>query len=360
MIFENTDFRQEVLDLHSPYDVKLVQSFLKKYNFDFLSEDVDYTMILYNLNGNLIGTGSHKGKILKYVVVEEQYRESSAFAQIVTHLTDILLQHEKYVFVFTLPANIVIFEGIGFKHIASAPPLFSVLEFGYKSITDYVDYLLRIQRDTHTDNIAAMVVNCNPFTNGHLFLIEKAASESELLYLFVVEEEHSAFPFDIRWKLIENGIAHLKNVVMVKGGEYIVSGSIFPSYFLKNEEISLVSQKQAELDVNIFANYVVPTLQIKKRYIGTENLCKTTAAYNKAMHEILPKHNVEVIEIKRKAIGMCGDVPNFISASKVRQAIRENNIMSVIEFLPESTANFLLSNDSWEIRQKIKKSDSRH
>lgn len=39
---------------------------------------------------------------------------------------------------------------------------------------------------------------------------------------------------------------------MVKGGMYIVSGAIFPSYFLKNEKVSYVMQKQAELDVKTF------------------------------------------------------------------------------------------------------------
>ena len=100
--------------------------------------------------------------------------------------------------------------------------------------------------------------------------IEKAAAENELVYLFVVEEDLSAFPFLVRWDLIEKGISHLKNVRMVRGGMYIVSGSIFPAYFLKNETISDVMQKQAELDVRIFANYVVPVLGIKKRYVGTE------------------------------------------------------------------------------------------
>ena len=361
MIIENTDFREEILDTDNPFDVKLVTDFLRKYHFEYLPQEVDYTMIVYNLNGHLIGTGSYQGKILKYIVVDERYRETTALPLIITHLTNIVLAKEKYVFVFTRPQNAVAFKGIGFNEIATAEPLFTALEMGYKSINDYVEYLTRIKRNTMSGNVAAIVVNCNPFTNGHLYLIEKAAAENELVYLFVVETELSAFPFETRWELISKGIEHLTNVKMVKGGEYIVSGWMFPSYFLKNESTNMVLQKQAELDVTTFAKYVVPTLGIKKRYVGTEVYCQTTAAYNRAMHQILPAYEVEVIEVTRKYMGETKEnEPNFISASKVRQAIRENNLMSVIEFLPDSTKEFLLSPESWSIKEKIRQSGGRH
>ncbi len=84
---------------------------------------------------------------------------------------------------------------------------------------------------------------------------------------------------------------------------YVVSGAIFPSYFLKCEELNDVMQKQAELDVTIFARYIVPVLKIKKRYVGTEVYCKTTHAYNNAMKAILPGYGVTVIEIERKSVG---------------------------------------------------------
>ncbi len=103
---------------------------------------------------------------------------------------------------FTRPANSVYFKGLGFKEIALAKPLFCVLEFGFETIANYQSYLNSIIKDTKTENIAAIVVNCNPFTSSHRFLIEKAASENELVYLFVVEEDQSVFPFAIRWELI--------------------------------------------------------------------------------------------------------------------------------------------------------------
>jgi len=361
MTFEDTDFRQETLDLGNPYDLKLVQDFLLSLGFEFERSEVECTMIVYNLKGEIVGTGSHKGRILKYVAVAPKFRDTTAFALIVTYMTEKLLKIYKHTFVFTRPENSVRFCGLGYTLIATAEPLFAVLEFGFESIFTYQEYLKKLIVPAKTAAIAAIVVNCNPFTNGHLFLIEKAAAENELVYLFVVEEDLSAFPFKVRWELIRKGINHLKNVVMVGGGMYIVSGTIFPAYFLKNEMVDTVLQKQAELDVKIFANYVVPILGIKRRYVGTENYCKTTEAYNLAMKTILPSHGVEIVEVTRKASALGRDnIPDYISASKVRDAIKTDQLESVIDFLPDSTRDFLFSEDSLDIRLKIKSGKGRH
>ena len=265
MTFEDTDFRQETLDLENPYDVKLVKDFLGELGFEFDPSEVECTMIVYNLKGDLVGTGSHQGRILKYFAVAPKFRDTTAFALIVTYMTEKLLKIYKHTFVFTRPENAIRFTGLGFTEIASAEPLYTLLEFGFESVFTYQDYLRTLIVPVEGDAVAGIVVNCNPFTNGHKFLIEKAAAENEVVYLFVVEEDLSAFPFSVRWDLIQKGISHLKNVKMVRGGMYIVSGSIFPAYFLKNETIGDVMQKQAELDVKIFAKYFAPVLGIKKK-----------------------------------------------------------------------------------------------
>ncbi len=361
MTFEDTDFRQETLDLDNPFDLKLVKSFLFDLGLEFDPSEVECTMIVYNLKGDLVGTGSHLGRILKYVAVAKKFRDTTAFALIVTYMTEKLLKIYKHTFVFTRPENSVLFRGLGYTEIATAPPLFAVLEFGFESIFTYQDYLKTLIVPAKTSAVASIVVNCNPFTNGHKFLIEKAASENEVVYLFVVEEDLSVFPFKVRWELIRKGIAHLKNVVMVRGGMYIVSGSIFPSYFLKNEAISDVMQKQAELDVRTFANYVVPILGIKKRYIGTEKHCITTAAYNIAMKIILPDFGVEVVEVTRKTSVTGEDnMPNYISASKIRKAIKLDKLNEVLDFLPDSTRDYLFSDASLDVRLKIKAGKGRH
>ena len=357
MVFENTDYRFEILDLKNPYDVKKMKKILDPLGFDFLAEQVDYTFILTNLNDDFIGTGSLKDNVLKFVAVDPKFRETGAFATIVTHLTETSLKKNKTSFVFTKPENIIKFKSIGYQEIATAPPIYALLEFGYLTIEDYKKYLLSKKSPIISDKVAAIVVNCNPFTNGHKYLIEKASAENDVVYLFIVEEDKSVFPFEIRWKLIEEGISHLKNVIMLKGGRYIVSSATFPAYFLKKENIDIITQKQTELDVNVFATHIIPTLGITRRYVGEEVYCKTTAAYNIAMKEFLGKYNVKLIEFRRLAIG---SDENFISASKVRAAIKHGKLDEILDFLPDSTRNFLLSDESLEIRNKIISSEGRH
>jgi [citrate (pro-3S)-lyase] ligase len=354
---ENTDYREESLDLNNPFDIKLVSEFLEALGFNFDPEDVDYTMILYNLNSEVIGTGSYKGRVLKYVAVCPKFREGAAFAQIVTHLIELVILKYKHIFVYTKPRNLEVFKGLGFTEIATAEPLFSVLEFGYENIRTYQEYLRSIKREVNIGSIASIVVNCNPYTKGHKYLIEKACAENRLVYLFVVEENRSSFTFDVRWRLIQEDLGHLKNLVMVKGGNYVVSGTIFPCYFLKDEKKCDIAAKQAELDVITFLNYIVPILNITRRYIGTEMYSPVTLAYNEAMFKYLPRNGVEVIEIPRITDG---STENYISALKIRKAIKEDRLDSVLNFLPDSTRKYLLSEESLEIRKSIKKKYSRH
>lgn len=51
----------------------------------------------------------------------------------------------------------------------------------------------------------AIVMNCNPFTKGHRYLIEQALKTVEYLYIFVVEEDKSYFKFQDRLKMVKGG-----------------------------------------------------------------------------------------------------------------------------------------------------------
>ena len=354
-----TNYRTEEMDLDIKGDLKLVEDFTNAYELPFDKRSVEYTIALFDEHNKVIGTGSFSGNILKYVLVDVAHRESNAFAQITTHLINKVLENHRHIYVYTLPRHIPLFESLGFKLVAKAPPLFCMLEFGVASIKDYVKYLEKIKSSENHERVATIVVNCNPFTKGHLHLIEKAANENGIVYLIVVQEDLSVFPFKIRWRLIKEGIAHLCIVIMVEGGHYVVSGATFPSYVLKSAKTDAISQNQAELDIHIFRKYIIKTLGITHRYVGTEQNCKTTAAYNKAMHKILPDYGVQVIENERIK-GIVQDEEYYISASKIREALNEDKLDQYYDTLPESTLNYLLSEKAKPIIEKIKISSSRH
>lgn len=346
-------FSIEEMDLDLSVDLKLISAFTAQYNLLFDQRLVEYTIGLFDEQGTLVGTGSYASRTLKYVLVDDKYRESNAFATIATHLIDKVLEKHRHIFVYTHPRNIAIFEGLGFKLVAKAKPLFCMLEFGVSGIKDYVRYLEKTRVEGAYQRIASIVMNCNPFTKGHQYLIEKAASENDLLYVIVVEEDLSVFPFEVRWQLIKKGTAHIKNMVMVKGSQYVVSGATFPSYFLKDQTSNAIIDNQAELDVKIFAKYIVGALGLTHRYVGSEQNCMTTAAYNKAMKKILPDYGVEVVEIDRIKINIKND-SIYVSASQVRQAVKDNNMEMLKESLPQHTYSFLTSQEAEPIKEKIR------
>jgi len=348
-------YREEALNLRNPYALRQLDAFLRPLGFRFDPREVDYTMALYDAQGRIAATGSCQGQVLKYVAVGPGHRATNASSMVVTHLINLLMKTHRQVFAFTRPGTARVFEKMGFTEVAKAEPLYTLLEFGFRSIRDYLEVLRSRKAAAAVKPAGAVVVNCNPFTLGHQYLIETAAAQCGVVYLFVVEEDRSVFPFADRWKLVEEGTAHLPNVVLLKGGPYVVSGATFPSYFLQNEAPDLVIRNQAELDVMIFARHIVPALGIDKRYVGTEPYSETTAAYNAAMKKILPARGVQVIEIERRAEGADADGrPGYISATKVRRAIREGRLDSILGLLPECTRAYLQSAASEAARARLR------
>ena len=355
MSFEDSNCSLTSVDRESPSDVRRVRDFLAAHEVDYDAQGVDYTVLLETPDGRIAGTGSCRRDVLMYIVVASAFRETDCAARLVTHLQDrIFGVGDPTAFIFTRPRNRPIFEGLGFSEIATAPPLFCLLEFGFRSVRDFQRAIVSRRLPTATDRVAAIVANCNPFTKGHRYLIERAAGENEVVYLFVVEEELSVFPFRLRFDLVARGVADLRNVVVLAGGRYIVSALTFPTYFLKNEHPDLVTRNQAELDVTVFARWIAPALGVRRRYVGTEPTCPTTAAYNLAMKTILPGHGIEVVEVARLTEGAAEGEADVISASTVRRTIKEGELIRALTCLPEVTREFLLSRGAEPIIRKLR------
>jgi [citrate (pro-3S)-lyase] ligase len=183
--------------------------------------------------------------------------------------------------------------------------------------------------------VGSIVMNCNPFTLVHRYLVEQAASQVDKLYIFVVEEDKSFFPFKDRMELVKKGVGDIPNVAVVPSGKFIISQTTFADYFGK-ESITEDKQIDASQDVEIFATQIAPALDINVRFAGTEPLDYVTSEYNKQMAEILPKYGVEFREIKRKA-----DDTNVISASRVRAALKDKDFDAIAALVPRTTLDYL-------------------
>lgn len=198
----------------------------------------------------------------------------------------------------------------------------------------FKDYCKKYQSITSGGNCGAIVMNCNPFTKGHRYLIEQAAEQVDLLYIFVVEEDKSVYKFADRIEMVRRGTADLKNVHVIPSGKYILSKETFSQYFEKDnvEQID-----DMDYDVRIFGEVVAKELGITTRFVGEEPFDKVTRKYNETMKRILPEYGIRVVEIPR--VALAGG--KTISASVVRKALCEDDKELVQSMLPESTLEYL-------------------
>ncbi|BDR55908.1 [citrate (pro-3S)-lyase] ligase [Xylocopilactobacillus apis] len=320
--------------------------FLNEHGLNDFSEsevqNLDLTMGLYE-NEKLIGTGSLSDNILKFIAVDEGDPPGANFNRIITALQNELMQQGKtHMMVFTKPQYEKSFNYVGFNTLAKTS-LGVLLEAGAPDIKTYLTNLPGVKDQKQA---ASIVMNANPFTLGHRYLVEQAASENAVVNVFVVSADRSLFSSSERMQLVKEGLADLKNVRVFFGGSYMVSYATFPSYFLPaGDEII---RYQTTLDARLFRDQVAPILNITKRYLGDEPFSRTTNIYNQVLQQELPP-SIEVIIVKRLEKNQ-----KIVNATAVRQAIAKHNLDSVKDFLPSTTAQFIEDHES-ELLARIKK-----
>ena len=304
-------------------------------------EGADATYGIYE-NGELVATGSRAGNILKMLAIAPEHQGGAVFGELVTELV-MSGQRAGYeaLFVYTKPEYVSSFQALNFTLLASQEKV-ALLEYG-KGLSAWLESGKALIRPGLN---GAVVVNCNPFTNGHRYLIESAAQRVDNLYVFVVKEDRSVFPFEVRYRLVEQGLRDLRNIIVLDTSRYIVSGATFPTYFLKKDDP--VARIQMELDVTLFASKIAPYFRITRRFVGTEPNCPLTGGYNAAMQRILPAHGIEVEIIERKQAQK-----GVISASKVRELVGRNDFQSLPEYVPTTTLDYLQSDEAAAIRERL-------
>ena len=195
----------------------------------------------------------------------------------------------------------------------------------------------RINLDKYK-NIGSIVMNANPFTLGHRYLIDEALKKCDFLIIFVLSEDASLFTFNERFRMVQDGVKDLKNVYVVPTSYNILSKKTFPEYFIKvvDEDIEF----NIENDVDIFVKEIASKLNIKYRFVGSEPTDPVTSKYNEIMKKKLPKAGIELIEIKRKEKNK-----NIVSGTLVRDLLKEGNLEEVKKFVPESTYDAIVDKD---------------
>lgn len=292
----------------------------------------DSTVLIWE-GDTLAAAGSREKNILKYLAVSPAFRGEDLTATLLTHLRqDGFGAGYHHLFLYTKPENRRLFSSLFFYPIMETDQVL-LMENRKNGIGQFLDSLPA--PDTGKD-AGAVVMNCNPFTLGHRYLIETAASRCERLYVFVLSEESPPFTARQRLDLVTEGTKDLKNVTVLPTGPYLISSATFPTYFLKDREGA--DRVHCELDIAIFARYYAPRFGITRRFVGTEPLSPLTDRYNQSLMEHLPQKGIAVEQIPRLEKE---GVP--ISASAVRALLGTGEQDAVSALVPETTLRFLLN-----------------
>lgn len=315
-------------------------------------DDVDYYAALVDeTTDEIVAGGGLKGGVIKCVAVADGHKGEAVANQIVSHLiAHANADGHQCVKLFTKPQNRQMFESMSFRLLAEAPKAI-LMETGIGGIKRYSEELEREKGKVKSEKSncelhhlnpstpqpimppsGIIIMNCNPFTLGHRYLIEQAAQQVDTLYILVVREDCSMFGYDERKAMIVRGVAHINNVVVCDGSEYSISATTFPTYFLKS--LSDASDTQMTLDIDLYRRHIAPALGATVRFVGTEPDDPLTRRYNELMKSMLP----DVREVARLQQGGVA-----VSASRVRKAIVENHLALAARLVPPTTVPYIVA-----------------
>ena len=341
-----------ILELHPtiPRQRRQIETFLQANGLRY--DDVDYYAALVDESSDeMIAGGGLKGCVIKCVAVADGHKGEAVANVIVSHLLA-KANEDGYqcVKLYTKPHNRQLFESLSFRLIAEAPNAI-LMETGVGGIEKW-SYELRVTNDelriksdelgVRNDElriksvrkpIGAIVMNANPFTLGHRFLVEQSSELVERLYVVVVREDCSMFSYSERKAMVIQGVRDIGNVVVVDGSDYAVSAATFPTYFLK--QISDATDTQITLDLDIYRRRIAPALGATIRFFGSEPTDPLTRRYNELMHQQLGEDHVHEIQRKQQD-------GSPISASRVRKAMLEGRLWDAIQMVPPTTIPYII------------------
>lgn len=292
--------------------------------------DVEQTVLVWDAE-QLVATGSRKGNLLKCIAVDPTRQGEGLLAKVLTALRqEAFREGHQHLFLYTKPANAYLFGDLFFYSVAQTGDVL-LMEDRRDGIGSFIRQLSPSQRE---GKIGAAVMNCDPFTLGHQYLIETAAKDCDHLYVFVLSEDRGHFSAADRLEMVRRGTQHLPNVTVLPTGPYLISAATFPTYFLKNRDCA--EQIHCRLDVEIFARYFAPAFSVSTRYVGTEPLSALTEQYNEVLKAQLPQRGIQVVEIPRLTVG---NTP--VSASAVRAALKNADAQTLQTLVPNTTFAYI-------------------
>lgn len=287
---------------------------------------------VYDADDCLLAGAGLDGNVIKGVAVRNELRGESIVNTLFSRLLQISYSNgHRNVFVFTKPTYRTLFESLAMHCIATCPEAV-LLENDPRGVDSYCRTLKAISAEGGVRR-GVIVMNCNPLTAGHRYLIEQAAAQVDSLYIIPVKEDVSMFSYAERLAMMEECCKDLPNVTVCPGSDYLISRATFPTYFLKAH--TDVSAVHMALDCDLFSRHILPALGATVRFAGTEPTDALTRAYNEAMSRLLP---CEVRLIPRLYVN--GEP---VSASRVRERILNPGKGNPLELVHSSAVPYVLA-----------------
>ena len=374
----------QTLNPTTPRQRQRIEAFLKRNGLRI--DDMNYYAAVLDDDGEMIAGGGLKEDVIKCVAVDDAHKGEAIANTLVSHLISHANQ-KGYgcIKLFTKPKNRQLFESLSFRLLAEAPEAI-LMETGIGGISNTVEALKKIKEEsekykeynkeckedskkckedskkckedskeckeeektnlntstpqhlntsylpTTPPHGGVVVMNCNPFTLGHRYLIEQAAKQVERLYVMVVREDCSLFAYTERKAMVEQGVADIENVNVIDGSDYAISRATFPTYFLKR--LDDAADTQMLLDLDLFRRHIAPALGATVRFVGTEPTDQLTRRYNQLMHEAL-KDVRETARLEKDG--------NAVSASRVRKAMEEGDMNTIRQLVPPTTLPYIIA-----------------
>ena len=290
---------------------------------------IQYTALIRDPEGSLIASASLEGSVIKCVACDPAHQGEDLTAAALTLLRRKALEEgRRRLFLYTKPENVFLFSGLGFYEVARAGEA-ALMEDRRGGFSAWAE---SVRSPEASGRIGALVMNCNPMTLGHRYLAEQAAARCDFLYVFVVSEDRSAVPAADRLALVRAGLAGMPHLAIAGTGDYLISAATFPDYFLKDKVRS--GQVWTELDAAVFCR-AARQLGIVRRFVGSEPFCPVTAAYNRTLAQVLPRHGVELTELPRLE-----REGTAVSATAVRKLVREGRWEDIRSLVPPPVAEW--------------------
>ena len=296
--------------------------------------------VLRRQQGRIVACAGLDHYTIKCVAVAEDARGESLSLALGSEVVSLAAERGQYhLFLYSAPHNLPFFRGWGFYPLVEVPQRVVLMENSPVAIEKYCESL-RVQRRPGK-TIGGIVLNANPFTLGHRYLVAQAARACDWLHVFVVKEDASSFSYADRFALVAAGVKGIDNLTLYPGSDYIISRATFPGYFLKDK--GLIESSWAAVDLLLFRDCIAPALGITRRYVGSEPFDPVTKSYNAQMKDWLQQAPsgqppITVVEIPRASIG---GVP--ISATEVRRLLAERDFGRIAALVPATTLQFLES-----------------